>query len=72
MAKLKGTVKKSDLEGGFWELHADDGEHYQIRGGGDGLCVEGQRVEVEGKVDKGAFGIGMSGPILDVKSWSSL
>jgi Protein of unknown function (DUF5818) len=72
MAKLKGTIKKNDLEGGFWELHAEDGEHYQLRGGGDGLCVEGQRVEVEGKVDKGGFGIGMSGPILDVKSWTSL
>lgn len=72
MAKLKGTIKKNDLEGGFWELHADDGEHYQLRGGPDGLCVEGQRVEVEGKVDKGAFGIGMSGPTLDVTGWKSL
>ena len=72
MAKLKGTIKKNDLEGGFWELHADDGEHYQLRGGPEDLCVEGQRVEVEGKVDKGAFGIGMSGPTLDVTSWKSL
>jgi hypothetical protein len=72
MAKLKGTIKKNDLEGGFWELHADDGEHYQLRGGPDDLCVDGQRVEVEGKVDKGAFGIGMSGPTLDVTSWKSL
>jgi hypothetical protein len=72
MAKLKGTIRKNDLEGGFWELVAEDGEHYQLKGGGDGLCVEGQRVEVEGKVDKDAFGIGMSGPTLDVKSWKSL
>jgi len=72
MAKLKGTIRKNDLEGGFWELVADDGEHYQLKGGGDGLCVEGQRVEVEGKVDKDAFGIGMSGPTFDVKSWKSL
>ena len=70
--KLKGTIKKNDLEGGFWELHAEDGERYQLRGGADGLCVEGQRVEVEGSVDKGGFGIGMSGPYLDVKSWKSL
>lgn len=72
MAKLKGTIRKNDLEGGFWELVADDGEHYQLRGGGDGLCVEGQRVEVEGSVDKGGFGIGMSGPYLDVTSWKSV
>ena len=70
--KLKGTIRKNDLEGGFWELEADDGERYQLRGGGDGLCVEGQRVEVEGSVDKGGFGIGMTGPYLDVKSWKSL
>ena len=71
MAKLKGTIKKNDLEGGFWELHADDGEHYQLRGGGDDL-EDGQRVEVEGSVDKGGFGIGMTGPYLDVKSVRSL
>ena len=34
MAKLKGTIRKNDLEGGFWELVADDGEHYQLKGGG--------------------------------------
>lgn len=69
MAKFEGTVKRNDLEGGFWELVADDGESYQLRGGEAALCVEGQRVQIEGKVDKEAFGIGMSGPYLDVKSW---
>ena len=72
MAKLKGIIRRNDLEGGFWELHADDGEHYQLRGGGDDLCQDGQRVEVEGSVDTGGFGIGMTGPYLDVKSWKSL
>jgi len=70
MAKFSGTVRRNDLEGGFWELEADDGEHYQLRGGDDGLRVAGQKVSIDGKVDKGGFGIGMSGPILDVKSWS--
>ena len=69
MATFKGTVKRNDLEGGFWELHADDGERYQLRGGGGGLEVEGLRVVIEGKLDKEAFGIGMTGPYLDVKSW---
>lgn len=69
MPKFKGTMKKNDLEGGFWELHAEDGERYQIRGGDDGLQVEGLEVEIEGSVDKQAFGIGMTGPYLDVKSW---
>ncbi|HTM22498.1 MAG TPA: DUF5818 domain-containing protein [Kofleriaceae bacterium] len=70
MSKITGTVHKNDLEGGFWELEADDGECYQLRGGDDGLRVDGQKVTVDGKVDKGAMGIGMTGPILDVKSWA--
>ena len=72
MAKFQGTVKKNDLEGGFWELVADDGEHYQLRGAAATLCVEGQRVTIEGAIDKGGFGIGMTGPYLDVKSWKPM
>jgi hypothetical protein len=69
MAKISGTVKKNDLEGGFWELHADDGERYQLDGGDERLRTEGARVEIDGNVDKGAFGIGMTGPVLKVRSW---
>jgi len=71
MATFHGTVKKNDLEGGIWELHADDGERYQLRGGDDGLRKDGQTVVVEGKVDQAGFGIGMTGPILDVASWKA-
>jgi hypothetical protein len=71
MARYTGTVKRNDLEGGFWELHADDGERYQLRGGGAGLQVEGLAVEIVGKVDRGGLGIGMTGPILEVKSWKA-
>jgi len=69
MATFKGTVKKNDLEGGFWELHADDGKKYQLQGGDAGLQKEGARVEISGSVEKSAFGIGMTGPILAVKSY---
>ena len=69
MASYKGTVKKNDLEGGFWELHVKGGKSYQLRGGDQELRVEGQAVTVEGKIDKGGFGIGMTGPILEVSSW---
>lgn len=72
MAHFKGTVKKNDLEGGFWELHTDDGKRYQLQGGDDTLKKEGARVEIDGKVDKNAMGIGMTGPILAVKSYKSL
>ncbi|HYU15605.1 MAG TPA: hypothetical protein VEL05_06030 [Candidatus Acidoferrum sp.] len=70
--KLKGTVKKNDLEGGFWELVADDGEHYQLRGAAPDLLKEGLRVQIEGAVDKDSLGIGMTGPYLDVKTWKPL
>jgi len=72
MAHFKGTVKKNDLEGGFWELHTDDGKRYQLQGGEDVLRKEGARVEIDGKVDKNAMGIGMTGPILAVKSYKAL
>jgi hypothetical protein len=71
MATFRGTVKKNDVEGGIWELHADDGERYQLRGGSDGLRSDGQAVTVEGRIDKAGFGIGMTGPILDVTSWAA-
>ena len=69
MATYRGTVAKNDLEGGFWELDCEDGSKYQLRGGDDQLRVEGQKVEVEGTIAKDAFGIGMTGPHLDVASW---
>jgi hypothetical protein len=72
MASYSGTVKKNDLEGGFWELHTDDGDSYQLRGGDDSLRVEGQRVEISGTLDEGgSMGIGMTGPYLDVASWKA-
>ena len=72
MATLRGTVRKSALEGGFWELVADDGEHYPLSGGDDGLHKDGARVEIDGKIDKGAMGIGMTGPTLAVKSYKKI
>lgn len=69
MAKFTGTIKRNNLEGGFWELHASDGERYQLRDADPDLTVEGLKVEIVGAIDTGGFGIGMSGPILEVKSW---
>ena len=63
--KLKGTIRRSDLEGGHWLLETDDGDQYQLTGS-IGSPQDGQAVEVEGKVDEGAFGIGMTGPQLAV------
>ena len=72
MATFRGTVKKNPLEGGFWELHTDDGKRYQLKGGDDKLRVEGAKVEITGAIDKGAFGIGMTGPTLEVKSYRAV
>jgi hypothetical protein len=68
MTKLSGTVKKSDLEGGHWLLVTGDGEQYQLQGADD--IEDGQQVTVEGKVERDAFGIGMTGPIFKVKKVS--
>lgn len=69
--KLKGTITRTDVEGGHWLLDAEDGSKYQLTGAIDG-CEDGQRVEVEGKVDKQAMGIGMMGAYFNVTKLKTL
>lgn len=69
MSTFKGTIKKNDLEGGFWELVSEAGEHYQLQGSDAALQVEGQHVEIQGSVQSASMGIGMSGSIIKVESW---
>lgn len=64
--KLKGTIRRSDLEGGHWVLETENGDRYQLTGALS-ACKDGLAVEVEGKVDKNAMGIGMMGPQLSVQ-----
>lgn len=60
--KLTGTVEYRDLEGGLWQLAADDGKRYTLLGDKGAIkAAQGQRVEVHGGVEHG-FGIGMAGP----------
>jgi hypothetical protein len=47
-------------------LETDGGERYQLTGS-LGACKDGLVAEVEGKVDKNAMGIGMTGPQLAVQ-----
>ncbi len=61
--KLTGTLDFRDLEGGLWQLKADDGKRYTLLGRINEKS--GSRVEVEGSLDEG-FGIGMAGPQLRV------
>jgi hypothetical protein len=64
--KLKGKVEYRDLEGGIFELAAEDGRRYTLVGAKAELkAAKGAQVEVEGSLDEG-FGISMSGPQLKV------
>ncbi len=65
MAKFTGKVRLSDLEGGFYELVADDGTVYRLEGALD--VDDGARVRVHGRVDSGGIGIHMSGPAIVVE-----
>ena len=47
------------------------GEQYQLTGTISG-AKDGMRAEVEGKVDKGAMGIGMTGPHFTVQKLTAL
>lgn len=69
--KLKGTVTRTDVEGGHWLLKTDSGEQYQLTGEIND-CKDGARVEVEGKVDKQAMGIGMMGAHFNVTKLTAL
>lgn len=69
--KLKGTIRRSQLEGGLWLLETDKGENYQLLGKLEG-AKDGIKVEVEGKVDKAAMGFGMAGPQLQVEKLTAL
>jgi hypothetical protein len=64
MAKLTGTIQKSELEGGQWLLVTAKGDQYQLVGAKG--VRDGQQVTVEGAVDKSAMGIGMTGPLFKV------
>jgi hypothetical protein len=72
MAKFRGTIKHSDLEGGHFQLHADDGMEYELEGTDPLLRRDGVRVEVDGTVDRGALSFAMTGPRLKVKSVKAL
>jgi hypothetical protein len=66
MAKFKGEVRRTDLEGGGWILVTEHGVVYQLKGGGPGLR-EGARVEIEAEVTTNQVGITMMGDVLEVR-----
>lgn len=64
--KVRGKVEYRDLEGGTYELAAEDGKRYTLVGAtAEVKALRGARVEVDGSLDEG-FGIAMSGSQLKV------
>lgn len=73
MAKYRGTLRRSDLEGGHWQLVTDSGDTYilerkSLGGEGDVTLVDGVKVEIAGNVDRQALSFMMTGPVLIVTS----
>ncbi len=69
MAKFKGKVGRSDLEGGFWTFETEDGDEYKLEGGGKDLLKAGVKAEIEGTVAEAEMGIGFGAPILKVTGY---
>jgi len=69
MAKFRGTIRRNDLEGGHWQLVAENGSEYVLDvETGDAGLVEGAQVEVDGTIEKNDLSFAMTGPTLRVKS----
>jgi len=68
MGKFRGTIRRSDLEGGVWQLAGEDGETYELEGSDPLLAQEGAKVEIDGSVDKGVMSLTMTGPRLKVRA----
>jgi hypothetical protein len=69
--KLRGTIRRNDLEGGHWTIETDKGDRYQLVGELD-ACKDGIEAEVEGKIEKAMMGIGMTGPSFTVSKIKAL
>jgi hypothetical protein len=71
MAKFRGTIRHNALEGGHFQLLADDGTSYEVEGNDPLLHRDGARVEIDGSIDRTALSLAMTGPRLKAKSVKS-
>jgi hypothetical protein len=71
--KVKGKLEHRDLEGGVWQLAAEGGQRYTLQNVSAELKrAKGQKVEIDGSLDEGGFGLAMAGPTLRVGSFRVL
>jgi hypothetical protein len=68
MAKFRGMIRHNALEGGHFQLVADDGTVYEVEGSDPMLRRAGAQVEITGSVDRTALSLAMTGARLKVKS----
>jgi hypothetical protein len=67
--KVRGKIRREDLEGGYMVLEGDDGKRYLLGGATKVLRQEGLRVELEGEVDPTGVSIANTGePVFRVKT----
>ena len=69
--RIKGTVGRSDLEGGYFTFTSGK-TTWKLEGGGPDLRKKGVQAEVHGNVEGGMMGIGFGSPVLTVKSYKIL
>jgi len=69
MAKFRGTIRRNDLEGGHWQLVAENGSEYVLDvETSDASLSDGAKVEIDGTIEKTDLSFAMTGPTLHVKS----
>ncbi len=72
MKKFKGTITKSELEGGVWLLNEDSGQTYQLDSSDESIYKEGQKVSIDGEVDEEIMTFAMMGPVLKVRKYTKM
>lgn len=63
---IKGTVRHSELEGGFYYIEAADGTKYSPTNLPEEFQKDGIAVEVEARVRNDMMGVNQVGPIVDI------
>lgn len=72
MISVRGTVERQEFGSGTWALVTETGVTYELKDPPPEICHSGQKVFVEGEVREDVMSFAMIGPVLEVKSYSTL